>query len=319
MKKDESGKFLSLNKPQLSPSQTLEKTTYTVAERKTTYHVLQQVGDTVEVSMGAETTDLYSAAVELSAVFRLDLWAVYDELRRVYGDETEIPVHHLEDLAQQIENQTRNYQIVEETREVALALVKPDGFEKAISEDGTEVYTAEITYPIDREKLLVHWEEWKDFAGNFGFHYTPYNFDSSPEKSFLEQLLTHLKLHPSEVEDIYFTGALTDTDKTDFHVEYKGEDSKWHPYTPDFIIRRKDGRSLIVEIKDARFENATEEDLRRSRRGEEAITVEGRKAIALQKWEDLNPDQLKYQLVFARSDEIGYDQTKEARDFVEGE
>lgn len=318
IKKDGSGKILSLNKPQLSPSQTLEKTTYTVAERKATYHVLQQVGDTVEVSTAPETTDLYSAAVELSAVFRLDLWAVYDELRRVYGEVTEIPSYHVEDLAKQIENQTRNYQIVEETREVALALVKPDGFEKAISEDGTEVYIAEITYPIEREKLLVRWEEWKDLAGNYSFHYTPYNFDSSPEKSFLEQLLTHLKLHPDEVEDIYFTGALTDTGKTDFHVEYKGEDDKWHPYTPDFIIRRKDGRSLIVEIKDARFENATEEDLRRSKRGEEAITVEGRKAIALQKWEDLNPDRLKYQLIFARSEEIGYDQTKQARDFVEG-
>ncbi len=83
----------------------------------------------------------------------------------------------------------------------------------------------------------------------FGFHYNPYNSDSNPEKSFFEQLLEHIGLHPDKVEDIYFTGAITDPRKTDFFVEYKDEDGKWHRYTPDFIIRRKDGKCLIVEIK----------------------------------------------------------------------
>ena len=40
-----------------------------------------------------------------------------------------------------------------------------------------DVYTADITYPIDKESLLVGWEDWKDKAGDFGFDYTPYNFD----------------------------------------------------------------------------------------------------------------------------------------------
>jgi hypothetical protein len=33
-------------------------------------------------------------------------------------------------------------------------------------------------------------------------------------------MLSQLKLMPDEVEDIYFTGALTDPAKTDFFIEY---------------------------------------------------------------------------------------------------
>ena len=53
-------------------------------------------------------------------------------------------------ISAQIEDHTRAYEVREETVEVALALVKPAGFEKETTADGTEVYTAEITYPVDR-------------------------------------------------------------------------------------------------------------------------------------------------------------------------
>jgi type III restriction enzyme len=169
-------------------------------------------------------------------------------------------------------------------------LVKPDGFERGLDADGTEFYTAEISYPIDRESLLLKFDEWRERwdgkAAGFGFHYNPYNTDSNPEKSFFELLLEHIGLHPDRVEDIYFTGAITDPRKTDFFVEYKDEDGKWHRYTPDFIIRRKDGKCLIVEIKAERDRNHT-------------INGEnGRKAMALRQWENLNPDRLKYQMLF---------------------
>jgi hypothetical protein len=116
-------------------------------------------------------------------------------------------------LRQQIEQQLGEYEVQEETVEKGVALVNPEGFEKSIDLDGTEAYTAEIMYPLDRERLLARWEEWRTTAGEFGFHYPPYNY-----------------------------------------VEYKGEDGSWHRYTPDFVIRCRNGRSLIVEIKDARFE-----------------------------------------------------------------
>jgi type III restriction enzyme len=119
------------------------------------------------------------------------------------------------------------------------------------------------------------------------------------------------------VEDIYFTGALTTPDKTDFFVEYKGDDDKWHRYTPDFVIRRKDGRLLILEIKNAQFEAATREDLRRAQEGKAAITVEGRKALALKQWEALNADRLRYELIFAREDTVAHDQVQAIRRFVE--
>jgi hypothetical protein len=87
-------------------------------------------------------------------------------------------------------------------------------------------------------------------------------------------------------------------------------------YTPDFIIRRKDGRCLIVEIKDARFRAATEQDIANHAKGAAAVTTEGRKAVALKQWEHLNPDRLKYQIIFADGDVIPYDKLKEARAFA---
>ena len=127
-----------------------------------------------------------------------------------------------------------------------------------------------------------------------------------------------MNLHPDQVEDVYFTGALTSPDKTDFWVEYLGDDGKRHRYTPDFIIRRKDGRCLIVEIKSAEFEAATKADLQNAEHDGPVVTVEGRKAVALKRWETLNPDRLHYELVFVKENAVGYDQTKCARQFVEG-
>jgi hypothetical protein len=216
-----------------------------------------------------------------------------------------VPASHYSELAKQIEEQTSQYETVEETVEVALALVKKDGFEKKFDEQGNETYTAEISYPIDREHLLIHYEEWQKQAGKFGFHYTPYNFDSNPEKNFFETLLEMLKQKPDEVEDIYFTGALTDSRKTDFFIEYRGNDGRMHNYTPDFIVRRKDGKCLIVEIKSER------------ERGNEIDGENGAKAVATRKWEGLNPDKLKYEMIFAKGDAIEYDALKTAKEFLD--
>ncbi len=310
---------LRFTKPEAGSGPVLEKRIFTIGEQRSTYRLLQQIGDTVQIDSPPETVDVYAAAVELAAVYRLELSAILAELRRIYEGASELPAAHMAELAEQIEGQTRCYDVREETVEVALALVKPEGFQRSVTEDGTEVYTAEIAYPVDRQHLLLSWEELK--AANprdIGFHYTPYNFDSNPEKSLFEQLLSQLNLHPDEVEDIYFTGALTTPDKTDFFVEYIGDDGKWHRYTPDFVIRRKDGRVLILEIKNAQFEAATREDLRRAQEGQAAITVEGRKALALKQWEALNADRLMYELIFAREDTVAHDQVQAIRRFVEG-
>jgi hypothetical protein len=119
------------------------------------------------------------------------------------------------------------------------------------------------------------------------------------------------------VKDIYFTGALTSAEKSDFAVEYKGEDNRWHRYTPDFVIRRKDGKCLIVEIKSAQFEAATKEDLARARQGKAPVTVEGRKALAVKKWEDLDPARLKYEIIFVPGDSVPHDKMQPARKFIQ--
>lgn len=301
---DNSSNKIELKKPDDTKAKSLIKSTYTVTEQVAAYRVLTQTGDAQKIDIEGSSIDLYSAAVELAAIYRINIWAVFDELKHIYPELDEIPEDHIMVLAQQIEEQTRNYQIIEETIEKALALIKLDGFDKSIS-DATEIYTAEITYPIDRENLLQRWEDWKDKAKDFGFHYTPYNFDSHPEVDFLEQLLDHINIHPNEIDDIYFTGALTDPNKTDFFIEYKGGNNQWHRYTPDFIIRCKNGKCLVIEIK-------REHDRHNPIDGQN-----GSKAIAARRWVDLNPDRLKYQMIFTNSDGIAYDKLKDVRDFVD--
>ncbi len=313
VKKDGTAGALKLSRPAARPGEALERRTFTLAEQEATASVLRQLGDTATIEAVPDTADAYAVAVDLAARYRLPLWTVYDEIRRLYGTD-DIPLAHADELGRQIEAQTRFYEVKEETVEVALALVKPDGFDRETDADGAECYTAEIVYPKDREALLLRWEQLQsENAADFGFHYSPYDFDSNPEKSFFEQMLAHLNLTPAEVEDIYFTGALTDPAKTDFFVEYKDEKGKWRRYTPDFLIRRKAGRGrkrgtgrvYIVEIK-------KEHDRAHPVDGES-----GRKALAVRKWEGLNHDRLRYEIIFTDTDTIPADAMQNVRRFAE--
>ena len=63
-----------------------------------------------------------------------------------------------------------------------------------------------------------------------------------------------------------------------------------HNYTPDFVVRRVDGKCLIVEIKSER------------ERGHEIDGENGKKAIATRAWTDLNSYRLKYQMIFTGHD-----------------
>jgi hypothetical protein len=316
---------LRLERPAADPTTVLTKAILDVSARPGIRRLLQQIGETTRIETLPDSVDRYEVAVTLAAAFRIDLWAVYDELIRLYGRAEEIPAAHLGDLARQITDQTKGYEVREEKVEWALALVKPEGFTKTSEAEGAEVYTAEITYPREKEYLLLHADRVvRENPAGFGFHYDPYNFDSTPEMEFFQQVLRELKLHPAEVEDIYFTGGLTDPAKTDFYVEYLGEDGRWHRYTPDFVIRKRPrrgsrpgtGKVLIVEVKDARFEATTREDEGRFERGEKPLTTEGRKAIALKKLEQLTPDRLRNQLIFVKGG-VTYDQLSEVRRFIQ--
>jgi hypothetical protein len=277
-----------------------------VGDQHASYSVLQQVGDVETITASAEIIDTIAASVDLSARYRLPLGKVFNELYRLYGDGNDMPAQHLDELARQIEEQTRHYEVQTETVDIALALVKPDGFQRDTDTEGHTIYTAEIIYAREKEHLLLPFTALSaNNTHDFGFHYTPYNFDSNPEFSFYEQMLQHLNLHADEIEDIYYTGAIIDPAKTDFVVQYKDDKGKWRRYTPDFIIRKKDGRCLIVEIK-------AERERQHPIDGEK-----GKKALALRRWEQLNPDRLKYEMIFTAMETVPWDDTSAVRGFVE--
>ncbi len=305
------GRSLRLERPQGAAGSTLTKAPFSVEVQEATRRVLRQIGESVTIETEPDVMDVYATAVTLAVRYGVDLWAIYDELRRLYVAD-DIPVAHLNELARQTEEQTRHYEVKEETVEVALALVKPDGFIREPDPSGTNVYMAEITYPVDRERLLLWPEQIQENREGYGFHYAPYNFDSNPELSFYEQILRQLAIDPGEIEDVYFTGAITDPAKTEFFVEYRDTEGKYRRYAPDFVIRKKPpeggrpgtGKVLIVEIKSER---------------ERAHPVEGEtglKAIAVRKWAHLNPNRVKYEMIFTGSDIVTPDQMRGARSFV---
>lgn len=302
--------FSSLEKPDLEPERTLTRTTYTPVEQPSESGTLRPTS--APVALGEEGSevvgkDLYSAASSLAAIYRLDPFIILQELKRHYGQGGIVPDVHFPSLRRQIEEQTQNYKIEEEQVEVALALIKPDGFDREQDGNGNLIYTTEITYHKSREHLLCSYKDLQaSNPSDFGFHYDPYNFDSNPERSFYSQVLSLINEQPEDVEDIYFTGGLSDPQKTDFLVEYKGKDGAWHRYSPDFLVRRKDGRCYIVEIK---AENKRTDDIE----GEQ-----GRKAIAVKGWENLNPDLLSYEMIFTRTDEVGINQLSNVNHFIEG-
>lgn len=92
---------LRLTRP-VTPAATLARTNFTLALGAATGSILQPAGDTTTFTPTADTLDLYTASVRLATNYRLELWEVYDELRRIYP-EGACPAGHLEDLARQIE------------------------------------------------------------------------------------------------------------------------------------------------------------------------------------------------------------------------
>ncbi len=236
--------------------------------------------------------DIYNFAVEISSLYRLPLMEVYKKLKSLYPDK-EISENNAHEIKKQVEEKIRNYKIVEEEVEQALALVKTAGFSK---EDGD--YITEIIYHKDKEHLLKKYEEFKKLnKRNFGFHYNPYKFDSNPEKEFFIWLLTTLNEDPADVEDIYFTGGINDPQKTDFLFEYRGKDGNYHNYSPDFLIRKKNGKMLIIEIKGEPFKDEAKEK-------------------EMKKIENLNKKKLKYEILETEGNQLAFGWVEKVREAI---
>ena len=214
---------------------------------------------------------------------------ILKKLNSLYPD-GEMPNSHLYGLFEQVEKQQANYETVEEKVTEAMALIRvqdengKDIFEK--DEDGVYVHHLRLlrrTYDQMRTGgLFADREEYPD-EHDLTFHYTPYNFDSEPERSFFRQTLSALNTNPDDVEAFLFTGGLTDPKKTDFHFEYMGEDKRYHRYFPDFVIVKKTGEFYVIEVKAER------------ERGDKAVEAKKKAVERLQK---MQPDKFRYNVVY---------------------
>lgn len=256
--------------------------------------------DQKKIKIEPDYIDIYSLAVEISCLYRLPLMNIYEQLKNLYPKGEISEVEALE-IKKQIEDKIKNYKVITEILEQALALVKKEGF-KEERENNQQVYVTEIIFHKDRaEKLLLSYEKvlerFKQKELPFGFHYSPYNFDSEPEKEFFENILRELMIDKDNVEDIYFTGAIDDPNKTDFFFEYKDKDGKWHNYTPDFLIRKKNGKMLIVEIKGEPFKDKQKEK-------------------EMHQIENLNPDRLKYEILETTREELSFNEVDKVKKWI---
>ncbi|MCD9187262.1 MAG: DEAD/DEAH box helicase family protein [Pyrinomonadaceae bacterium] len=294
---------LKLTMPQIEVDRPkITVNTFITQQSKISKNVLRQTTET-PIELEYDTIDLFLLSSELAANFHLDNRFVYESLQAIYQDEIEVPSSHRSELENQITEQLSIYETKEFEVEEALALVKSEGFD--VTQDGDNIiYTAQISYPKAKEHLILAMETAaRDNPNNFGFHYTPYNFDSSPENDYFTQMIAKLNAKPEEIEDIYFIGGTSSISKTDLYIEYKGKDGKWHNYFPDFIVRLKNGKFLIVEIKAVR-----EKD-------DEDNGINGTKAMAMRKWENLNPEKLKYQIIYS-DDTIPFDELSKSQELL---
>jgi hypothetical protein len=113
---------LRLVRPPTRARPGLRRRDYSMAEQEATRSVLRQVGETLALDGDDRGGDARTAAVELAARYRLDLWLLYRQVLDAYGSD-EVPLADLEVLAAQIEEQAGEYEVTEEAVDLALALV----------------------------------------------------------------------------------------------------------------------------------------------------------------------------------------------------
>ena len=299
------GDSFSIQRPKIN-NRTAKVTKYELAERGARKRVLEETESRV-IKLEEEATDAAALSVELSVLCRLPLATLFEKLSALYGSR-EIRQNEADNMRRQLETQTQKYEKVKEETKTELALIRKEGFNKE-GHGKDQLYVTEIQYRADKEGLLSRYEVWheankpKQGQLDFGFHYSPYNFDSSPEQDFFNRMLGAIQQNPADVEDIYFTGAMDDPEKTDFLFEYQDKTGKWHNYAPDFLIRKKNGKMLIVEVK-----------------GEDRLDAEKTllKETAMREIEGVNENSLKYEIVSADRDTIKFSDLEKIKKLVYG-
>jgi len=305
---DKGTKSIQLDLPINSEQETISITTYNpniVSESKVLYQS-SEGNKTIEIN---DTINIYTASMLIADNYYLDNFDLLKKLKNLYVDE--IPSNHLIKLFEQVESQTCNYIITTEEVEEALAIIRLnnyDGENNFKTDNEGRLYT-EIRYTKGNDVNFLSKEKTENNTNDFGFHYTPYNFDSSPEKDFYINLLNMINEKPEDVEDIYFTGALTDPNKTDFYFEYKGNDNQFHNYFPDFVIRKKakgkkESKFYIVEIKSEKERDDT------------IVGEQGMKKLKMDELQNININRFKYEIVFVPGSTVPTDKYSNIKEFL---
>ena len=269
--------------------------------------ILMPTGETKKLPPGKQITDCHAAARKIAAQYHVPFLSVLNQLRGLYP-KGQVPNGHLYGLFQQMEKQQMDYETVEEqvTEVMALIRTQDEDGQNVFEKDDDDVYVHRLrvlnrTYERMKESgLFADKGEYED-QRDVSFHYTPYNFDSEPERSFFRQILSNLNTDPNDVEAFLFTGGLTDPKKTDFYFEYLGEDKRYHRYFPDFVLVKKTGEFYIIEIK-AESESGDK-------------TVEAKKK-AVERLGHMQPDKFKYSVVYAQTASMGVEETKPIIDWI---
>ncbi len=96
---------LRLERPADTTTPALTRAILTLTTHSAHQSSLTQVGSAEAIVDIPDTLDRYQAAVRLATIYRLDVWVIFDELTRLYGEQGTLPIAHLADLARQIEVQ----------------------------------------------------------------------------------------------------------------------------------------------------------------------------------------------------------------------
>ena len=270
---------------------------------------LINTGKTISLRPTFDCVSPATAAARIASRLQIPALPLLAEIQRLYP-KNNVPVHDLQGLGRQVEKRTARYETEEEREVEALSLIHiADKNGKILfREDAGGFYHvlrySEKSYAEMRdngrfaepkgEKTEPASHEIDDPRG-LSFHYAPYNFDSAPERKFFEEVITALNLNPRDIRCFLFTGGLPDSARTDFSFEYEGEDKRFHRYFPDFVIVRKTGEFLVVEIK--------------ARNEENHPTVQA-KARAVRALEKLQPGKLRYHTIFSEAAALSLQELK---------
>ncbi len=240
---------IRLTKPDVESDNTYIKSIYTPVTANNGV-ILSNTGEELPIVVIEEFVDVFTASQRIVNNYHVPVRGIFRQLSKLYG--TDVPSAHIAELFAQVEAQTAKYSETEEQITEALALIKFTNSqgEPTFKKDRNGAYYHTIRFSKGQEKLLAYHDDYiARNPADLGFHYSPYNFDSGPEKEFLGEILERLQTKKNEIEDVYFTGGISTPEQTDLYFEYKDIDGRYRKYYPDFVITKKSGEFLIVEVK----------------------------------------------------------------------